>query len=560
MSARLRQAARQALALRTWPAEVMPGWLAPLLFREGDVTAVLQTRRLEKDETRKKLRQQRTVQTEVVSAQQRMGTITDFEAVADLASPTEIAKRLASPQGETLYDVGLALLCRAADQETLDAHVAGIHAHAKDGEAQWQPLDGQGRPDVATLTEQPIRYRRTLDTASLTASSPFLTADIGTPQGPLWGIAAADKAPLYVDLWAWGAAHLVMAGQTNAGKTVTFGHLICEHLTQPDPPDVVILDPVKGDYRRLVKAAGGARISFPSSETVINAFDLPAATVLSGTGEATEQNPVRAQTRLCIGLVALMVCDEGERLRKAERAIVEDAILRAYAGKGITPEAPKSWTRPASEMPVLAGVLRELEAMGASGGAADLATRLRPYCTGTLAGLFSAPTNVPTLARVVSFDLEGIDEDLLPLAIWLIGAYVWKLAKADRRRRVLVLEEVGTLLEHQESARLVAHLYALGRAYGLSVWSTTQLLSEYTATREGERALQNAPTVLLLRQAAGGGKVAQARYDLADDEREWLEAAATGSGLLLTPKGRGRLRVAPSAAVLRLMGAVGQEG
>ena len=101
--------------------------------------------------------------------------------------------------------------------------------------------------------------------------------------------------------------------------------------------------------------------------------------------------------------------------------------------------------------------------------------------------------------------------------MWLIGDYTWKLAKRDRRRRILSMDEVKTLLEYPESARLVAHLYTLGRAYNLSVWSATQLLSDYTSTPEGERALQSADTVLLLRQAAGkGAEDARARYGLSE--------------------------------------------
>ncbi len=97
-----------------------------------------------------------------------------------------------------------------------------------------------------------------------------------------------------------------------------------------------------------------------------------------------------------------------------------------------------------------------------------------------------------------------MDSELRPLAVWLIGDFTWKLAKRDRRRRILSMDEVKTLLEYPESARLVAHLYTLGRAYNLSVWSATQLLSDYTSTPEGERALQSADTVLLL--AAGRGQ------------------------------------------------------
>jgi hypothetical protein len=110
-----------------------------------------------------------------------------------------------------------------------------------------------------------------------------------------------------------------------------------------------------------------------------------------------------------------------------------------------------------------------------------------------------------------------------------------------------------------ESARLVAHLYTLGRAYHLSVWSATQLLSDYTSTPEGERALQSADTVLLLRQtlhqAAGkGAEDARARYGLSDGDRAFLEAAPQGHGILRTPKGHARVRIAPSPWELELLG------
>jgi hypothetical protein len=101
----------------------------------------------------------------------------------------------------------------------------------------------------------------------------------------------------------------------------------------------------------------------------------------------------------------------------------------------------------------------------------------------------------------------------------------------------------------------VAHLYTLGRAYHLSVWSATQLLADDTATPEGERALQSADTVLLLRQAPGRGAAdAQARYGLSAADRLWLETCPQGRGVLRTPKGTARVHVTPSPWELELMG------
>ena len=44
------------------------------------------------------------------------------------------------------------------------------------------------------------------------------------------------------------------------------------------------------------------------------------------------------------------------------------------------------------------------------------------------------------------------------IAVWTVGNLVWKLARTDRRRRILSMDEVKLLLAHEESARLVGDL------------------------------------------------------------------------------------------------------
>ena len=130
---------------------------------------------------------------------------------------------------------------------------------------------------------------------------------------------------------------------------------------------------------------------------------------------------------------------------------------------------------------------------------------------------------------MLSFDLSGLDAQLRPIAVWIVGNLVWKLARTDRRRRILSLDEVKTLLAHEESARLVGDLYALARAYGLMVVSASQLTSDYTLTQEGERVLQNAHTALLLRHARGKGvQEAGDRYGLGAGRPAVPGVAATG--------------------------------
>ncbi len=52
---------------------------------------------------------------------------------------------------------------------------------------------------------------------------------------------------------------------------------------------------------------------------MINPFDLGSSRIVSGTGHASERDPVLDQARLAVGLIALMVKDDGERMTKDER-------------------------------------------------------------------------------------------------------------------------------------------------------------------------------------------------------------------------------------------------
>jgi len=551
----------RTLVVRDWMPRVSPSWLAPLLFDLGpdaDVTVALHSERYPVDVAARRLRTQRTLQASVAQARIERGAISDPAEQLDLSSAEEIAQAVAAGQ-ECLFAVSLALTLRAASSDVLDALEARVRERLAAlsvtlGGTRWQHRAGFLSAAVPYASDL-LGRTRTLDTTSLAMCWPFLGSDVppAAADAPLWGIHLADRSPIQLDLWdesRFPAPHVVIVAPTGAGKTTAALHLLAEHATLPDAPDLVVIDPAKGDYRRMVQALGGQIVRLTARpDVVLNPFDLPPRVTLSGSGAAQEQNPVLEQARLAVGLVALMVCDEGQRLSKADRAVTEAAILAAYRSKGIDPDAPETWNAGPSDVPLLRDVLTQLQ-QATDAASVSLAQRLAPYCTGTLSGLFDRPTTLRLEKGLTSFDLEGLDSELRPLAIWLISNSVWQRAKSDRRRRILCLDEVKTLLEHPESARLVAHLYSLGRAYRLSVWSMTQLLSDY-ATAEGQRALDNAHVVLALRQPPGEPAAALCRrYSLSAEDQQFLEAAGRGDGILLLPDGHARLHVSPPPLVL----------
>jgi hypothetical protein len=552
-----------------------PGWLAPILHRtDGDVSLALHVTPLTDAQAERLVRDQRVLKTSEVADRAAQGYLSDPKDEAALGSAEGVAQRM-THEGERLFTVGCAVTLRAGSEDGLKALEGRVREQLERLKIRpygmrWRHFDGFRSAGVPYATDK-LGMRTPLDTQSLARCFPWLTNPVSTPTGPIWGLSEEDKGPVRFDPWLGQpddglpgspAAHLVIIAPTGSGKTVTDGTLLMRWATAEDPPEVILIDPVKGDYRSMVEATDGQIVRMSTNpDVVINPFDLGTVRLVSGTGHVSERNPVLDQARLAVGLIALMVKDEGERMTKDERTAAETAILAAYRAKGVYPEKPETWTTDPHAVPVLSDVRDELLRMGKPTGeggegdpeAAHLARGLRRYTTGTLAGLFDRPTTLRMDARVTSFDLEGIDSELRQLAVWIVGNYVWKLAKADRRRRIFSMDEVKSLLEHEESALLVAELYTLGRAYGLSVWSMSQLPGDYTVTHQGRRALDNAHTKLLLHQTKGALQ-AREHFDLSDAEAAWLEKCGQGKGLLITQRGNVRLAVVPSPLELELMG------
>jgi hypothetical protein len=553
----------RTLALAAWPPRVAAAWLADVLYdpQGGDVQLALHAERLPPKTARRAAGAARTAH--VTDAQERAagGFLSDADTELTIASAEEIAAHVAAGT-EGIHRAGLTLVLRAATRVELDALDARVRdrllaAGAQVAGCRWEQREGFLSAGVPYAADRLGRAAR-VDTTTLAMSFPFLTGAVGTEDGALLGVQLADGRPLRLNTWAteegWPGPHLVLIAPNGAGKTVTIGHLLAEWLTAPDPPQIIAVDPVKRDFERLTAAAGGRYVSLSTDPAeVINPFDVPPGTFRGGTGDEARQNALLEHVRQTTGLVALMApTGGGPGLGLEERAAYEEAALAAYADRGITPDDPTTWGRGGSDVPLLKDVVAGL-ARDAAGKA--LASRLRPFTTGTLRRLFDRPTSLTLRERVLAFDLSGLDAQLRPIAVWTVGNLVWKLARTDRRRRILSLDEVKTLLAHEESARLVGDLYALSRAYGLMCVSASQLTSDYELTQEGERVLQNAHTALLLRHARGKGvREAGDRYGLGAGDRRFLESCDRGEGVLVTPRGTARVRVTPAPWLLELMG------
>lgn len=109
---------------------------------------------------------------------------------------------------------------------------------------------------------------------------------------------------------------------------------------------------------------------------------------------------------------------------------------------------------------------------------------------------------------------------------------LWETAKRDPRPRLLILDELWSLLRDPALATLVEEIARIGRHHYLSLWIATQQVEELLSTEQGLSVLNNAAIRVYLKQAGPDGELLARKLNLSQAARQYLRSAARGQALL----------------------------
>jgi type IV secretory pathway VirB4 component len=253
-----------------------------------------------------------------------------------------------------------------------------------------------------------------------------------------------------------------------------------------------------------------------------------------------------------LGLLELMLARPGPPLSAAERALLDRALYQTYAAAGITPD-PTTHARPA---PLLRDLHRNL-ASEQGEPAHGLATRLERYVQGSLAGLFSAPTDVALGqgkegTRFVVFNVQSLEPELRPIGIHLITSFVWNQVRRQRRPRLLIIDEAWSLVQDPEGGAFLARMARRARKYYLGLVTITQDVADFLDSEQGRTVLGNAALKLLLKQDSTTIDPVVGAFQLSPEERQLLLGAGKGEGILFARGSHLVLRIEASPVEHRL--------
>jgi type IV secretory pathway VirB4 component len=182
--------------------------------------------------------------------------------------------------------------------------------------------------------------------------------------------------------------------------------------------------------------------------------------------------------------------------------------------------------------------------MGGTGP--QLAQRLRKYTTGTFAGIFSQQSNIDINNPLVVFNIRDLEDELRPVAMYIVLNFIWNKTKSDKKRRILIVDEAWQLMKYEDSANFLFSLAKRARKYNLGITTITQDVEDFMGSRMGRAIVANASMQILLKQSASAVDVLADTFKLTSEEKKRLSQFPVGQGLFFAGSNHVHIQIAAS--------------
>jgi len=298
--------------------------------------------------------------------------------------------------------------------------------------------------------------------------------------------------------------------------------------------DAIIIDP-ENEYEFLSDAVDGSYFKFSlTSPHHLNPFDLPIPLE-----DEKPEDIIRTNTINLVGLFRIMLGG----LTPTEDALIDQAVTETYAARDITPTSdPKSWPE---KIPLMSDFEEVLSSMT---GTESLVERVRKYSRGSYAGFFNQSSNVSMDKNLVVFGVRDMEEELRPMAMFVILRYIWNKIRSVLKKRLLLVDEAWRLMQSPDGASFLYGLCKRARKYWLGVTTITQDVSDFMNSDYGRPIITNSSLLFLMKQSPATIDVVKQIFYLTEEEKYHLLESAVGEGVFIAGQKRVALKVVASYA------------
>ena len=417
---------------------------------------------------------------------------------------------------EKMFEVGLYLSVYANNAEELDKVESEIKSILESKMVYVKPAlfqQEQGFRSILPTAEDELGVHSKINSSPLSSIFPFVSFDLTSDKGILYGINRHNSSLVLFDRFSLENYNSICFAKSGSGKSFATKLEILRTLMFDT--EVIVIDP-ENEYEYMAESVGGRyfKISL-NSEHHINPFELPAPA-----DDESSASVLRSQIINLVGLFRIMLGG----LTAEEDALIDRAITETYALKDITADSDFKNVEP----PLLSDF--ELVLGGMEGGE-SLAQRLSKYTRGTWSNFINRPSNIDINKKFVVFSIRDMEDELKPVAMYIVMHYIWNAIRRELKKRLLVIDEAWWMMKSEDTASFLLSLAKRGRKYYLGLATITQDVDDFLKSPYGTPIITNSSIQILLKQSPTTIDKLQEVFNLTDEEKYLLLESGVGEGI-----------------------------
>lgn len=463
------------------------------------------------------------VETNAANWQRRQNAANNFTAML----PYDIEQQRAETK-EMLGDLtnrdqrmlfGLVTMVHLADtKEQLDSDTESLLTVARKHLCQMSILRWQQKDGLDTVLPYGLRKitaLRTLTTESTAVFIPFRAQEIMQDGGIYYGQNAVSKNMIVADRRKLLNGNSFRLGVSGSGKSFSAKEEIVS-IALSTNDDILILDP-ESEFGVLTQALGGEVIHVSATApTHLNAMDMDRS-------YGDDRNPLIEKSQFILSLFEQLAGAEG--ISAKEKSILDRctyAVYRDYIARGYQGDVPTL-----KDLYLMLLKQPEPEAHG-------VALSAELFITDSL-NTFAQPTNVNTNARIISYDIRELGEQLMPIGMLVtLDAIFNRVIQNWKRGKTtwVFADEFYLLFRYPYSGDFFYRLWKRIRKYNGLVTGLTQNVEELLHSETARMMLANSEFLVMLNQSSTDRAELAKLLHISDTQLGYITNVAAGCGLI----------------------------
>lgn len=499
----------------SYPRFLSDNWFTPIINLDKVFDVAIHIHNINTEDILKKFQKKVAEVQSQINVRESKGLVRD--PVLDTAYQDLESLRDSLQQAQQkMFDVGLYITIYADSERELSKLESEIKSMLESKLVYIKPALFQqdvGFNSVIPTGNDFLAIHQKLNSEPLSSLFPFVSFDLSSDKGILYGINRHNSSLIIFDRFSLENYNSVTFAKSGSGKSYSTKLEILRTLMFD--AEVIVIDPER-EYEYLAEAIGGRYFNISlSSEHHINPFDLPIPT-----GDETPDDVLRGNTIQLVGLFRIMLGG----LTPEEDALIDKAITETYAMKDISAESDFSNIEP----PLLSDfemVLSGLE------GSESVVTRLMKFTQGTWKNFLNQPTNVDINRKFIVFSVRDMEDDLKPVAMYIITHFIWNAVRKNLKKRLLIVDEAWWMMKSEDTASFLYSIAKRGRKYYLGLSTITQDVNDFINSPYGMPIVTNSSMQILLKQSTSSADALQKVFNLTDEEKYLLLESEVGEGI-----------------------------